>query len=83
MSLQEISAEHLAELFHHYHEALAADFGCEEDHCSAQWQELSEQERRRLVAATRLALLELRAISPNHNDNRKYFAEPGKAEWGC
>ena len=27
MSIQEVSAEQLAELFHHYHQALAPDFG--------------------------------------------------------
>src|SRR5438132_7260583 len=28
MSIQEVSAEQLAELFHHYHQALGPDFGC-------------------------------------------------------
>jgi hypothetical protein len=28
MSIQEVSAEELAELFHHYHQALGPDFGC-------------------------------------------------------
>jgi hypothetical protein len=27
MSIQEVSAEQLAQLFHHYHQALAPDFG--------------------------------------------------------
>jgi len=32
MSIEEVSAEKRAELFHHYHQALAPDFACHSDH---------------------------------------------------
>ncbi len=36
-----------------------------------------------MVAAARLALLEL-AVSPELvNEKRPYFAKPGEADWGC
>jgi hypothetical protein len=36
-----------------------------------------------MVAAARLALLELAATSEQENQNRRYFAKPGEADWGC
>ena len=51
--------EKLAMLVHHYREALAPDFGCGSS-SSVEWEELSQQERNRMVAAPRLALLDLR-----------------------
>ena len=79
MWLQEISAEELAELFHHYHQALREDFGCKEDPQSESWNDLPQQEKSRAVAAARLALMEL----AHKEQDRKYFARPGEAEWGC
>jgi hypothetical protein len=35
-----------------------------------------------MVAAARLALLEL-ATAQAHEHDRPYFAKPGEAEWGC
>ena len=35
-----------------------------------------------MVSAARLALIEL-AATPVSKPNRKYFAVPGEAEWGC
>ena len=67
MSIQEVSAEQLAELLHHYHQALGPDFS---------------GESKPLVAAARLALLELRSMA-KEKDSRRYFAKPGQAEWGC
>jgi len=82
MSITEVSAEHLAQLFHRYHEALAADFDCCHEPNSQAWYELSSNEQRRRVAAARLALLELNC---DHDDQerRRWFAKPGEAEWGC
>jgi len=40
-------------------------------------------ERRRLVAAARLAILELETNARMEDDSRRYFAKPGEAEWGC
>src|SRR5262250_2664487 len=58
MSIQEIAPEQLAQLFHHYHQALAADSHCD-DASSESWEHVPPQEKSRLVAAARLALLEL------------------------
>jgi hypothetical protein len=49
--------EGFAGLFHHYYSALAPDFGCAEVQ-ALDWARLSTNERRRFVAATRLALQE-------------------------
>lgn len=57
ISVNSHGVENFAELLHHYYQALAPDFGCsnaEKD----EWQALPANERRRLVAATRLALME-------------------------
>jgi hypothetical protein len=58
MSIQEISAEQLAELIHLYHEALAEGVAGPKGPHPA-WSEVSQQERKRLVAAVRLALLDV------------------------
>jgi hypothetical protein len=36
-----------------------------------------------MIAAARLALLELGGSDQQQEDSRKYFAKPGEAEWGC
>jgi hypothetical protein len=82
MSIQEVAPEQLAELFHHYHQALAPDFQCASKP-SETWDQVPTQEKSRLVAAARLALLELTATPQEHEDSRRYFAKPGNAEWGC
>lgn len=82
MSIQEVSAEQLAELFHHYHETLAPDFGCMSKPNEA-WEQVPQQERNRLVAAARLALMDLASTAMEREDSRRYFAKPGQAEWGC
>lgn len=81
-SIQEVSAEHLAKLFHHYREALSQDFHAHEE-TTASWDQASHQERKLMVAAARLALLELAATSSPEDPSRKYFAKPGEADWGC
>ena len=81
MWIQEISAEELAELFHHYHHALREDFGCREQTQAESWSELPQPEKNRAVAAARLTLMEL--ASSRKEQDRKYFAKPGEAEWGC
>jgi hypothetical protein len=82
MSIQEVSAEELAKLFHHYQEALAEDFhGLAREDASLSWDRTPQNERKLMVAAARLALLELAACS--HQSDRKYFAKPGEADWGC
>jgi hypothetical protein len=78
MSIQEVSAEQLAELFHRYDLALRTskpDAGA--------WEQMPHQERSRLVAVARLALLELTSKVGKREEPRRYFAKPGEAEWGC
>ena len=82
MSIQEVSAEQLAELFHHYHETLAPDFG-RDNKPREGWEKVPQQEKNHLVAAARLALLELVSTSREREDSKRYFAKPGEAEWGC
>ncbi len=83
MSIQEVSPEQLARLFHHYHQVLAPDFGTEHPAHSPAWQDVSSQERCRFVSAARLALLELATIAKEEQEKHRYFAKPGEAEWGC
>jgi hypothetical protein len=83
MSLQDVSPEQLAELFHHYHQLLAPD--CESNNSANDetWQCIPKRERKRGIAAARLALSELRAEAKAQEDRCRYFAKPGEAEWGC
>jgi hypothetical protein len=83
MSIQEVPAEQLAELIHHYHQVLEPDFGCPSKPDAETWEQIPQQEKSRLVAATRLALLELTSTDAERKDPRRYFARPGEAEWGC
>jgi hypothetical protein len=63
MSVETVVPERLAKLVHHYREALASDFGCQSN-ATPDWEDLSPEERSRMVAATRLALLDLRSAHP-------------------
>jgi len=83
MSFLDVSAEQLAELFHHYHQALGPDFGCAGKPIADSWKEVSQQEKGRMVAAARLTLLELDSAYSKSESPIEYFARPGEAEWGC
>jgi hypothetical protein len=83
MSIQEVSAEQLARLFHHYHEALASNLGCLSGDDSDSWSEVPAGQRHRMVVAARLALQELASRTDDENERRHYFARPGQAEWSC
>ena len=80
--MQNVPPEQLAEFFHHYHQVLGPDLGCARDADVAAWDEMAPQERSRMIAAARLALLELETTS-HEKDVQRYFARPGEAEWGC
>jgi hypothetical protein len=83
-SIQDISAEKLAQLFHHYRSALAHDFDCHNgEEAASSWDRTPQSERKLMVAAARLALLELATATPHANADRAYFAKPGEADWGC
>ncbi|HLK31800.1 MAG TPA: hypothetical protein VKT29_01840 [Terriglobales bacterium] len=86
-SIQEVSAEQLAKLLFIYREALAHD--CTE-RCAihekpegSSWERTPQSERRLMVAAARLALLELSSTPAASTPGRKYYAKPGEADWGC
>lgn len=83
-SIQDVSAEELARLLHHYRGALAHDFdGHNSEEAPSAWDRAPQSERKLMVAAARLALLELAATSPQTAASRPYFAKPGEADWGC
>jgi hypothetical protein len=79
MSTQEIFVQHFVKLFQHYREALSPDTSVP----AASWDALPVDERQRLVAAARLAVMELETNSTSEGNCRRYFAKPGEAEWGC
>jgi hypothetical protein len=83
MSIQEVAPEQLAQLFHHYHRALTAESDCSSDAQSESWEQVPQQEKKRLVSAARLTRLELSATPTKEEGSRCYFAKPGEAEWGC
>ncbi|HEY6765990.1 MAG TPA: hypothetical protein VI386_14595 [Candidatus Sulfotelmatobacter sp.] len=83
MSIQEVSAEQLAELFHNYHEALGADLSGKTQSSLRSWDQLPGNEKKRLRAAARLAILEISRKDVERQEPRPYFAKPGEAEWGC
>jgi len=83
MSITEVSAERFAQLFHHYHQALADDTGSSSSlRTKDYWENVPPSEKSKLIAAARLALLEVELV-PSERQPRKYFAKPGEAEWGC
>jgi hypothetical protein len=79
MSTQEVFIQQFETLLHHYREALSPE--AEEKDLS--WSSVQPEERTCLVAAARLAILELETNSHLQDDSRRYFAKPGEAEWGC
>ena len=82
MSIEEVSAERFAQLFYHYHQALMRDGDGPSDPQTESWDQMPQQEKRRLVSAARLTLLEL-STNDSKQGARGYFAKPGEAEWGC
>lgn len=82
MSTQEVLPEQFAQLFHRYHQVLENDPEGTHDQALPAWHEIPEEERTRLVDASRLALREMEIIAAKKREN-SYFAKPGEAEWGC
>ena len=64
---------------HHYREALSP----EAEQGGESWSSVAPDERNRLVAAARSAILELESNARLQDQSRRYFAKPGEAEWGC
>ena len=83
MWINEVAPERLAELFHHYQQALMPEVFGKGSEGQGSWKEVPQPEKSRLVAAARLALLELDSMTNERTASRQYFAQPGEAEWGC
>lgn len=83
MWINEVAPEQLAELFHHYHQALTPEISGKGSEGRGVWKEVPQPEKNRMVAAARLALLELESLASDKAPSRQYFAQPGEAEWGC
>ena len=84
MWIHEIAPERLAELFHHYHQALTQEMPPGKgSQGRGLWKEVPQPEKSRMVEAARLALLELESMTSDRAKSRQYFAQPGEAEWGC
>jgi hypothetical protein len=83
-TIQDVSAEQLAKAFHHYREALMHNGCCQENEEEpSSWERAPQDERKLMVAAARLALLELATPAAEPATGRKYYAKPGEADWGC
>lgn len=78
----EVSPERFAQLFHHYHQALADPGHSTPVRTCDAWAEVPPSEKSRMIAAARLALLEVEVV-PGERQSRRYFAKAGEAEWGC
>ena len=83
MSVNLERVEGFAELFHHYYQALAPDFDASPT-TTPEWPDLAVNERRRFVAATRLALMEAGSLSANNHrvEEEHRFGTEGR-ECGC
>jgi hypothetical protein len=83
MSIEEVSAEQLAERLHHYDHALRADHSRASELETGAGEETSHPEKSCLVAAARLTLRDWTSRTGEREDARRYFAKPSEAEWGC
>ena len=86
-TIEEVNAEQLAKLFYNYREALEQDCtkhnSNENQKQESSWERTPQSERKLMVAAARLTLLELLTSSAELTPGRKYYAKPGEADWGC
>ena len=80
MSTQEVFVQQFTKLFQHYSSALSST---EPEAAPEPPNSGLADESNRLVAAARLAILELETNASLRGNDRRYFAKPGEAEWGC
>jgi hypothetical protein len=78
MSTQEQFVQQFTKLFHHYSETLSP---VQQERAAENSTVTHESDR--LVAAARLAILELETNGRMQEGSRRYYAKPGEAEWGC
>jgi len=83
MLTEEVFVQQFAKLFVHYREALKDNHDSTPDARLMEWYEIPSGERDRMVAAARLALLEIEDATAGQSNRSRYFAKPGEAEWGC
>jgi len=83
MSAEEVFVQQFAKLFVHYRDALTLHADSSRIMNPHEWNELPTLERERMVAAARLALIEIESAEPTEADSSRYYAKPGEAEWGC
>jgi hypothetical protein len=70
-SIQEVSAKRLAQLFPCYHQALADDSGSTSNlRTRDAWENVPPTEKSKLIAAARLALLEVELV-PSERQSRR------------
>ena len=77
MSTQELFAEQFARLFAHYHKALTPSAEDVPSVEAESWESAPDSERERIVAAGKLALMDLESDGAN---SRRWYARPGQAE---
>ena len=83
MWIHEVAPERLAELFHHYHQALMPEVSGKGSEGRDSWKEVPPQEKSRLVAAARLALLELESMASDRGEvKRAVFCPAGRGRMG-
>ena len=82
MSTQEVFVQQFARLFQHYQQALDPMSQENPEPQPRNWNALAADDRNRMMAAARLAILEMETNSRLDDGARKYFAKPGEAEWG-
>lgn len=75
--------QQFAKLFVHYRDALTLHTDSSRNMHLDEWNELPTVEREGMVAAARLALIEIESAEPMNEDSSRYYAKPGEAEWGC
>jgi hypothetical protein len=74
MSVDQISAEELARLFHQYRRTLAPIFECEETAYTAEWDATQPRERKLMIAIARLILSDLGSPCKGSRRERKTAA---------
>ena len=82
MWINEVAPERLAELFHHYHQALMPEISGKGSEGRGSWREVPQQEKSRLVAAARLALLELESMTSEPGKVAAVFCPAGRSGMG-
>ena len=79
---EDIDAEVLARIFHHYQGALAVKDDRPESE-DPSWEHTPPKTRRLMIDAARLTLKELSSPAAQPEPSREFYAKPGEAEWGC